>query len=114
MTPEQPHLDAISCDPDADFPKLVYADWLEERGRIPEAEAWRWIVTNGKRPEWNRYYHWRWWLNHNHNSNDPACIGLELSFSGFGNGHATQLAAYLALVAALVELPHIRCVRCVE
>ena len=30
--------------------KLVYADWLEEAGRLEESQAWRWIDSHGKYP----------------------------------------------------------------
>ena len=32
------------------FDRLAYADWLEEQGKVQEAEAWRWTVTKQKRP----------------------------------------------------------------
>lgn len=32
---------AILAAPDDDAPKLIYADWLEEQGRIPDAESMR-------------------------------------------------------------------------
>ncbi len=38
MTDEQAFLDAIGATPDDDMPRLVYADWLEERGFSDRAE----------------------------------------------------------------------------
>src|SRR5688500_3802818 len=37
---EQPFLEAIRHDPDDDIPRLIYADWLEERGN-PRGELVR-------------------------------------------------------------------------
>lgn len=122
MTPEQPHLDSIASDPDADFPKLVYADWLEERGRIPEAEAWRWIVTNGKKPDIGPGVY-VWWLGYDfHDECDHnAAIGPALMYwlrveKGVvrPNRHTTELGAYRALVIALTLSPHIRRVKCID
>lgn len=54
-------LQAIRSDPNADAPKLIYADWLEEQGD-PHCAAWRWLVAKRrrpfdrvKRPTWERY-----------------------------------------------------------
>ena len=46
-----------------DWPlRLVYADWLEEQGRLNEAFAQRWMAQEQKRP---RFYHkfqqWVWY-----------------------------------------------------
>ncbi|MEK6237927.1 MAG: TIGR02996 domain-containing protein [Planctomycetales bacterium] len=42
--PHAPFHAEIAAASEDDAPKLVYADWLEERGD-PAAEAWRWIVA---------------------------------------------------------------------
>lgn len=41
MNEEKAFAAAIAARPDDDLPKLVYADWLDERGRGAEAEQWR-------------------------------------------------------------------------
>lgn len=41
MTPYEPFLQAILDNPDDDAPRLVYADWLEERGQPERAEFMR-------------------------------------------------------------------------
>src|SRR5262245_43908309 len=38
MTDEETFLAGIYADPDADWPRLVSADWLEEQGRTERAE----------------------------------------------------------------------------
>jgi uncharacterized protein (TIGR02996 family) len=48
--------------------RSVYSDWLEENGRLPEAEAQRWMSQNKRHPKKNTYgppgYHqvvdWDW------------------------------------------------------
>ena len=51
----------------------MYADWLDERGRTPEAFCWRWMAKKGKRPGRRlRYitsnravpgrFAWGWWV----------------------------------------------------
>ena len=51
------------CENDDDhYLKLVYADWLEERGEADNAEAWRWIAKHKLSPypvdAWNRQYNY--------------------------------------------------------
>lgn len=41
MTDRKPLLDAIRADPNAIGPRLVYADWCEERGEVIQAELIR-------------------------------------------------------------------------
>lgn len=60
MSIEQPFIDLINASPEDDFPKLMYADWLEEGGECELAEGWRVLVQEGERPE---FYQddWNWW-----------------------------------------------------
>jgi uncharacterized protein (TIGR02996 family) len=53
---------AIAVAPDDDLPKLVFADWLDER-RDPRGECLRWIVAEHKQPAFDRIdtKTWDWW-----------------------------------------------------
>jgi uncharacterized protein (TIGR02996 family) len=46
-------------------PKLVYADWLDERGRPDLAFAYRWMATRGRHPGLRQRPRarkpWAWW-----------------------------------------------------
>jgi len=42
VTEHRPFIDAIIAAPADDLPRLVYADFLEERGQVPAAEFIRW------------------------------------------------------------------------
>jgi uncharacterized protein (TIGR02996 family) len=44
-------LTAIHADPEAEAPRLVYADWLEEHGDVAQAELIRVDVELGHAPE---------------------------------------------------------------
>ncbi|HJZ56927.1 MAG TPA: TIGR02996 domain-containing protein [Gemmataceae bacterium] len=46
-------LEAISANPDDDLARLVYADWLEERGDAPRAEFIRTQVERATLPDWD-------------------------------------------------------------
>src|SRR5882724_1925296 len=50
-------LQAILADPDADGPRLVYADWLEEDGDADRAEFIRVQCALAAMPEGERKYH---------------------------------------------------------
>lgn len=56
---------SINADPLDDFPKLMYADWLEEGGQSDLAQAWRVLVERGKVPildyytDFTRFRDWR-------------------------------------------------------
>ena len=39
----------ITSNPDADFPRLAYADWLEENGKKDRADCIRFMVEH---PDW--------------------------------------------------------------
>src|SRR3954470_18515153 len=54
--------DAIADAPTDDVPKLVFADWLDERGD-PCAACLRWLVKENKRPAFDRIdtKTWDWW-----------------------------------------------------
>src|SRR5271156_5585198 len=58
---------AIAAAPGDDLLKLVFADWLAERGD-PRGDCLRWCVAESKRPAFDRHdtKTWDWW------SRDPA------------------------------------------
>ena len=43
---------AICADPEDDVSRLVYADWLDEQGDAPRAEALRMSVERRRLPDW--------------------------------------------------------------
>src|SRR6188474_1061737 len=43
---------AICADPEDDTARLVYADWLDEHGDAPRAEALRLSVERRRLPDW--------------------------------------------------------------
>jgi hypothetical protein len=50
---------ALDADPADQMARRALADWHEENGEQPAAEALRWLAEQGKRPI--RYYHeWVW------------------------------------------------------
>ncbi len=53
---------AVEAAPDDDLPKLVLADWLDERGD-PRGACLRWVVAAHKRPafDWIDTKTWDWW-----------------------------------------------------
>jgi uncharacterized protein (TIGR02996 family) len=53
---------AIAAVPDDDLTKLVFADWLEERGD-PRGACLRWVVAEHKRSAFDRHdtKTWDWW-----------------------------------------------------
>ncbi len=56
---------AIEQAPSDDLPKLVFADWLDERGD-PRAGCLRWLVAHRKGPALDRHeppHTWDWWSN---------------------------------------------------
>jgi uncharacterized protein (TIGR02996 family) len=55
----QAFLSAIVANPDDPTPRLIYADWLEERGD-PACEAWRWAAEHGCKPRFDRNRDWVW------------------------------------------------------
>jgi uncharacterized protein (TIGR02996 family) len=57
--PEGPLLRAILAEPDADEPRLVYADWCEENGDAARAEFIRIQIEQARRPGADPYWpHW--------------------------------------------------------
>lgn len=50
MNEERGFIEAITSEPTDRVVQLVYADWLTERDRPREAEAWKWIATFRRRP----------------------------------------------------------------
>src|SRR5690349_7606084 len=71
---EAPFWAAIAMAPDDDLPKLVFADWLDERGD-PRGACLRWAVTEHKRPAFDRIdtKTWDWW---SRNPGDPTHYDL--------------------------------------
>lgn len=66
MNEEQLLLNSISPGMDHRFvTMLVYADWLEEHGRLGEAEGWRWISKNRKWP-FKSGSGWYFWMDDGH------------------------------------------------
>jgi uncharacterized protein (TIGR02996 family) len=54
---------AIQADPNDALPKLVFADWLDERGDV-RGEGLRWLAEHGKRPACDttgKRPSWDWW-----------------------------------------------------
>jgi uncharacterized protein (TIGR02996 family) len=53
---------AIAAAPEDDLPKLVFADWLDERGDL-RSGCLRWVVAEHKRPGFDRHdtKTWDWW-----------------------------------------------------
>jgi uncharacterized protein (TIGR02996 family) len=50
----------LDQEPANDDLRLQFSDWLEEEGRMPEAEVQRWLVRTGKRPN-PSIVDWEWW-----------------------------------------------------
>ena len=50
MTDESAFIRSILAEPDADGPRLVYADWLEERGETARSEFIRVQIGERIRP----------------------------------------------------------------
>src|SRR5262245_22351271 len=50
MSDEDALLAAVLADPEADAPRLVYADWLHEQGRAERAEFIRVQITLARAP----------------------------------------------------------------
>lgn len=46
---EQAFLEAIAASPSDGLQRLMFADWLEERGRDAEAEGQRWAAQYGSK-----------------------------------------------------------------
>ncbi|HKI32040.1 MAG TPA: TIGR02996 domain-containing protein [Gemmataceae bacterium] len=63
--PDRPFLEAILANPEDAAPLLIFADWLEERGRSDLAFACRWMGYRGYRPGERRRPRlrkpWAWW-----------------------------------------------------
>ncbi len=57
MPTDDDFLQAITSDPDADAPRLAYADWLEETGDAPRAELIRVQCALAALPEGEREFH---------------------------------------------------------
>ena len=52
---------AVAERPDDDLPKLVFADWLDERGD-PRGACLRWLVERGVKPAYDFTEDtWDWW-----------------------------------------------------
>ena len=78
MSEESSLLKEIEEDIQSGAPKLVYADWLEERGRYNEAFAWRYLVWEGKWPCVNTCPLTDDWFSYNEsNPNDKDRIGVK-------------------------------------
>lgn len=55
---------ALNADPLDSTLRLAVADWVQEQGREGEAEGWRWLVREGRRP--NLVHHgWVWYTKNN-------------------------------------------------
>jgi uncharacterized protein (TIGR02996 family) len=52
---DEDFISAIFSKPDDPLPKLVYADYLDERGEGSLAFAYRWCASKGKQPRYCRY-----------------------------------------------------------
>jgi uncharacterized protein (TIGR02996 family) len=80
MSDEDGFWAAIAANPDDDLPKLVFADWLDERGD-PRGQCLRWVVARGKRPGYVGLQPVRWVntlvLNFPHHSDtvNPSLFG---------------------------------------
>jgi uncharacterized protein (TIGR02996 family) len=61
MNDEDAFWEAVAQRPDDDLPKLVFADWLDERGD-PRGACWRWVVRRRVRPARDVADRtWDWW-----------------------------------------------------
>src|SRR5436309_3103806 len=62
--PEAGFWAAIADAPDDGLPKLLFADWLDER-RDPRGDCLRWVAAENKRPAYDRHdtKTWDWWSN---------------------------------------------------
>jgi uncharacterized protein (TIGR02996 family) len=62
---DRPFIDAIRAAPEDAAPLLIFADWLDERGRADLAFACRWMGYRGYRPGERRRPRlrkpWAWW-----------------------------------------------------
>jgi uncharacterized protein (TIGR02996 family) len=63
-------LAAIAANPDDPTPRLIYADWLEERGD-PACAIIRWAHANGKRPRLTTYDAGQWYRGEGSSLTDP-------------------------------------------
>ena len=107
---------AIATAPDDDLPKLVFADWLDERGDL-RGDCLRWVVAEHKRPAFDRHdtKTWDWWsrtpADPMHYENSPGEYRLPLNLftrlapfgPGLWKGEPTFLKALLNLCAAWRE-----------
>lgn len=59
MTPDEQFLREIDENREAMEPRLIYADWLEERGETLKAEAWRWLGEGWQPKDFNGMHFWR-------------------------------------------------------
>jgi uncharacterized protein (TIGR02996 family) len=70
MSAEAAFLHSIEADLADSTPLLIFADWLEEQGREPQAHAWRWLARRGYRPARrtrpNARIPWAWWHTSSH------------------------------------------------
>ena len=85
-------LKAIEEKPAEDFPKLVYADWLEEIG-APECHAWRWLTFKKRLPSRRRTGDMLYWApddEHDYHVDATAIIPAEIH-----NRLPTQIAINL-------------------
>jgi uncharacterized protein (TIGR02996 family) len=53
---EKAFLEAVLANPDDDAPRLIFADWLEERGQAARAEFIRLQIRLAQTPEHDRFY----------------------------------------------------------
>ncbi len=112
----------------------VFADWLEEQGRVEDAHCWRWIYSHGREPvlrnKYNRYanttpssYRWAWFSFAIHeepafkrgeiqgeipeSSRLPYCLFRDVAHSDFNPGYKyfkTREYAVRELVGVLMSL----------
>jgi uncharacterized protein (TIGR02996 family) len=106
MNDHQSFLDSISADPADQSRKLVFSDWLEEKGETDAAFTMRWLAKNGKWPQYrektesgNREpedrYRWAWWKYKNTNNMHWSANAAVSGMSGDIEGGARKSYAVL-------------------
>ena len=111
MSEEQAMWAAVKANPADGLPRLVLADWYDERGRSDLAYALRWSARRNKYPRVTPKGYaavWEPYRRHYHRQDEPHLLPSTLHLRLKPNHRAkTVEAAYMALAAALGELRRI-------
>ena len=78
--------------------KLAYATWLQDEADRPlEAEAWRWLVREGKRPQRSSGWDPEFWFWYTADDMETGPVAVELlnGLGGFDNAGGAAEAGFL-------------------